>query len=489
MKTNSTFSSVLSSLVCPISAALCLATLASGCAQEEKRGQAINVENDAERFGELICEPFAECDCDEYVTLGGGGACAEAVLPPLRRMLSNAENAGMRVDSECVGALRRFVDEAACSSEFSEELLELAARESDCKLLYGRAGRGEQCSGVTNFGALLGDSCNVGLVCDGELCREPPKVEGDWCGAALGCPVGLVCVDPEGTGVQHCAPPAERGAVCNVHDIAPCEDGTYCDVDRGECRSFAANAEACTERPCGENLECVLGECGELAAVGESCAMNSCEAGAYCDFDVQTCASLPSAGEPCVFSVCDDASFCGPDDECIDNPALVCSLPPSIGFCLYEDDGVCDDPSGTGLCPAGTDEFDCDDGTATNATDTNPTATTDSGGDCPYFDDGECDEPEGTGLCPEGSDPLDCSGVTTSPTSVTDSASATTPTSATDSGGGSCPYVNDGECDEPEGTGLCPEGTDAADCEFVETSSTGWGSSGWGSSTGGSTSF
>lgn len=30
--------------------------------------------------------------------------------------------------------------------------------------------------------------------------------------------------------------------------------------------------------------------------------------------------------------------------------------------------------------------------------------------------------------------------------------------------GGSCEWTNDGECDEPEGTGLCPEGSDVADC-------------------------
>ena len=28
----------------------------------------------------------------------------------------------------------------------------------------------------------------------------------------------------------------------------------------------------------------------------------------------------------------------------------------------------------------------------------------------------------------------------------------------------SCPYTGDGECDEPEGTGICPEGTDPGDC-------------------------
>lgn len=55
---------------------------------------------------------------------------------------------------------------------------------------------------------------------------------------------------------------------------------------------------------------------------------------------------------------------------------------------------------------------------------------------CAWPDDGECDEPEGTGLCAEGTDTNDCT----------------------------CAWPNDNECDEPEGTGLCAEGTDASDC-------------------------
>jgi hypothetical protein len=51
-----------------------------------------------------------------------------------------------------------------------------------------------------------------------------------------------------------------------------------------------------------------------------------------------------------------------------------------------------------------------------------------------------CDEPEGSGTCPEGTDAADCD---------------VPPTCAT---------TNNGVCDEPEGSATCPEGTDAADC-------------------------
>ncbi len=60
---------------------------------------------------------------------------------------------------------------------------------------------------------------------------------------------------------------------------------------------------------------------------------------------------------------------------------------------------------------------------------------------CAYRDNGRCDEPQGSGLCPEGTDEVDCNR-TVRP----------------------CAYQNDGACDEPEGTGLCDEGQDAADC-------------------------
>ena len=29
---------------------------------------------------------------------------------------------------------------------------------------------------------------------------------------------------------------------------------------------------------------------------------------------------------------------------------------------------------------------------------------------------------------------------------------------------GDCAYTNDGQCDEPEGTGACADGSDVADC-------------------------
>ncbi|HEX2879623.1 MAG TPA: hypothetical protein VHO25_08795, partial [Polyangiaceae bacterium] len=72
--------------------------------------------------------------------------------------------------------------------------------------------------------------------------------------------------------------------------------------------------------------------------------------------------------------------------------------------CRFENDGECDDPTGIGVCPAGTDLADC---AASNE-------GTDGSGDgsdtCPFEDDNECDDPTGTNLCPAGTDLDDCSG-------------------------------------------------------------------------------
>jgi hypothetical protein len=92
------------------------------------------------------------------------------------------------------------------------------------------------------------------------------------------------------------------------------------------------------------------------------------------------------------------------------------------------------------------------------------------GGPCPSAGDGVCDEPEGTGLCAEGTDPADCGGggCPTTNDGICDEPEGTGScpegTDVVDCGGGGCPTTNNGVCDEPEGTGTCPEGTDAVDC-------------------------
>ena len=67
-----------------------------------------------------------------------------------------------------------------------------------------------------------------------------------------------------------------------------------------------------------------------------------------------------------------------------------CPAPPTdeggCASCVMADDGVCDEPNGTGLCEAGCDPVDCA---------------------CETDQADECDEPQNGGACPYGSDP-DC---------------------------------------------------------------------------------
>jgi len=87
---------------------------------------------------------------------------------------------------------------------------------------------------------------------------------------------------------------------------------------------------------------------------------------------------------------------------------------------------------------------------------------------CPsqWAGDGDCDEPNGLGLCDWGTDPIDCSnpyanyGSGAGFSAGVYSTPAPQPTQLYNP----CPYNNDGDCDEPNGLNLCAWGTDAADC-------------------------
>jgi len=153
--------------------------------------------------------------------------------------------------------------------------------------------------------------------------------------------------------------------------------------------------------------------------------------------------------------------------------------------CPYLGDGDCDEPNGLGLCAYGTDTVDCSNSASYYGSGTgyrpgssvyNPN-TQNTGSyllnPCPYLNDGDCDEPNGLGLCDWGTDRADCA----DPASNYGGGSGygTRPGQTPPVGGfvtlpgnvtllNPCPYLNDGDCDEPEGLNLCAEGTDVADC-------------------------
>lgn len=138
--------------------------------------------------------------------------------------------------------------------------------------------------------------------------------------------------------------------------------------------------------------------------------------------------------------------------------------------CPYTNDGDCDEPNGLGYCAWGTDVADCSDPNSNygNGSGFGGSAPVPPGGvsstgllnPCPYTNDGDCDEPNGLGYCDWGTDVADCS----NPSSNYGAGSGYVIAPGNSMLLSPCPYLNDGDCDEPEGLGLCAEGTDVADC-------------------------
>jgi len=160
--------------------------------------------------------------------------------------------------------------------------------------------------------------------------------------------------------------------------------------------------------------------------------------------------------------------------------------------CPYTNDGDCDEPNGLGLCDWGTDVADCSNPNSNFGMGSGYAGGGTTGGGtglmnpCPYTNDGDCDEPNGLGYCDWGTDVADCS----NPNSNFGAGSGFAGGGGTTGGGtglmNPCPYTNDGDCDEPNGLGLCDWGTDVADCSNPNSNfGMGSGFAGGGGTTGG----
>jgi hypothetical protein len=156
---------------------------------------------------------------------------------------------------------------------------------------------------------------------------------------------------------------------------------------------------------------------------------------------------------------------CDADAECV--PEATCWLglceKNGGGLCPYEFDGVCDE--GNGICPFGSDPHDCcatpENGVceeqSMGGACPDGTDLFDCGG-CPYTNDGFCDEPD---ACPSGSDEADCCAGIENGVCEELGQGGDCPVGSDAWDCGSCPYANDGFCDEPD---YCPSGSDEADC-------------------------
>ena len=164
--------------------------------------------------------------------------------------------------------------------------------------------------------------------------------------------------------------------------------------------------------------------------------------------------------------------------------------------CPFTNDGDCDEPNGLGNCAWGTDVADC-----ANPSSNYGGGSGYSGGGgggasyllnpCPHRNDGDCDEPNGLALCDWGTDPEDCanpysnygggSGYGTGPVPPAPPGGSVPTPGGTSYLLNPCPHLNDGDCDEPNGLGLCDWGTDVADCANPNSNFGGGAGYGYGS--------
>ncbi|WP_437737533.1 latent transforming growth factor beta-binding protein [Sorangium sp. So ce1335] len=263
-------------------------------------------------------------------------------------------------------------------------------------------------------------------------------------------------------------------ARCACEDCSEDNDG-LCEAEQ---EAIAERAERRCQEEHTAYIECVRleGRCVDGHHLAEVC--NVAAAALLGCLEPDDRDHCPTAGD----GICDEPGGTG-DCPAGTDPA------DCLSFCPFTGNGICDEPENTGRCPAGTDVKDCKlppcdhvmdgvcdepEGTDRCAKGTDVVDCAES--TCPDVDNGVCDEPEGTGFCAEGSDAADCAlwtcadvdnGVCDEPEGTGFCAEGTDVDDCKVEE--PCFYTNNGECDEPEGTGLCAEGSDVNDCRDAAT--------------------
>jgi hypothetical protein len=255
------------------------------------------------------------------------------------------------------------------------------------------------------------------------------------------------------------------GRACMPAQMCPrfCDDDSTCDSAKGEAclrPSLATPQSACMDpvasiKLCQDDGSCALGEecCTiykEPVCVPTGLCPNPCSQAAECD---------TAAKQVCCTTLSLIDETLGVPGLCVDPGHVPCPKAcAQSADCNTGDGELCCDGICSTSCPKKCEESNECNGQvccktaaifspwlgaakpgyyAGNNTTSTSSSSTGNPGDCDYQFNGVCDEPNGTGLCPFGTDFADCQSQ------------------------GECPYENDGECDVP---GLCPPGTDVADC-------------------------
>lgn len=291
---------------------------------------------------ELICELVFTCEPSQVTDIIG-----------LRLMFASKE--------EC---LTHFVAEANGEDFYAERRILLgtgrasfdAAQAQRC--VSGWRGALSQVSTICQDIGLLDSydsACDAylqGTVAQGDPCVLDGECAGDR---------DVYC-DPQGDD--------ECSGICGSFGPScaqECGDDTYCDEDKAECVTYAAQGEDCINARCESDLYCDFDVfdpvCTALKAEGEACDLFECQEGLYCDEDSSACTTQKQEGEACTdFGQCSDDTFCD-DDVCTSEAG------PDITFTVAQDGEPCLelDDNAVAICADG---FYCTDITYDESADT-----------------------------------------------------------------------------------------------------------------------
>ncbi len=281
------------------------------------------------------------------------------------------------------------------------------------------------------FGEAHGDDVLAQIEWEARRCKplagdgdrgDPCSTMGSFSFLALGdtCAQGLTCAD------SRCVELLEAsGDSCARDDagvgLSICPPGNRCSDPDADgvvtCERPPTAGEPCDPlgSACEGELECDPKQllCTPLPGSGQACLQGECASGAVCVKEM--CQPLPGDSEPCW------QNACAAGLRCDFNTNTCAPLVEEGEPCIYPEDcaegltcsefvadGVCVVLPGEGegcfngsYCASG---LEC----AFDNTCVRPPPMTCLLPFCIHRSDGLCDEPEGTSLCPEGTDPEDC---------------------------------------------------------------------------------
>lgn len=292
-----------------VAACLVGALVATSCDANEGEPTVLTIDNASSALAQAYCERFADCGC-EWQYPPSIEECRAEVMQSIAETRMRGQQAGLRFDGTCLGAVVDALDDRGCGQDESIDDEEECQR--PCYDYHGDAGVGQACHDYGTF-----SDCAQGLRCNITECYEEP------------------C-----TGT--CSDPCRRAGLGDPCNDTPCIDTLLCDY---------------------ENDRCIEGP-----GPGKACGDYGCAFGSICDFNDNTCKRLPDDGEPCVSGQCAPERFCvtGPQD-----PTGTCRAPADDGgACMGHVQckslncpaGFCEPKPGRGEACAGTCEsgLDCD---------------------------------------------------------------------------------------------------------------------------------